>query len=872
MLLSSCVISLIHTGAAVAGVTAISDDSSLVADSWLPAAGQTDTIIDVLSSSAEYSELLHHLQRTGLVPEINQMRRATMFAPVNSAFHGTAEDEITRELLLYHLANQTIASIDISSDTVVLTHAVPTSVVVNDTPVGVPILLSREDDNEESGRWLVNRVAQVVECDMYAGYNRGVVQAIDTLLPVPKSLCRTLQDLPSTSMFSRLLGLDFDCSKEMIPTLSTFLIPTNKAFEIYNEVETKYLQSPRAIDDRAKLFWRHFIMDMIVPQELSSEKPLQVTASDGTSLSISSNFTINGTFHSSETNILCDNGLVQTYDAIIDSDKQLVVFNPMKYLYGLQADLFVEELVVAGLSHLIDGTTTDPQTIFLSEYVERPWDDLATVSSRELSPRQDLSSGSARYSYHFMEEQIAIDALAPNTTLLATSRMRSHKLGKYHQRAKIEISENEAIVNGHKIISGEYKIGNTSIYMLDGELDTPPSFSTALGPFFQSSYSLKFLRATGLLKPSNNGQGWTYLLPSRQAWDRESLTRRYLQSNITALRAVLESMVFATPFYSDDTARNVTLLSGLEAEISTVNTQTEEGIQTTFTLDGKQYDVDASDILFENGVAHSVHQVSLPATVQISSEELIHVGGRSEFVDLLCKRGLGNVLRTNESYIILVPNMRSMERDGYNLSHKHIDLLLDIHLMPGNPIGKLLSGEPIATLADGVSLVARTVSDDLHFIKIENGQEYEVYVVARGSTTQFGTNQEKSTILFLDGYISPEWISNPILQPPRGLRTHIAMLLGAAAGILLVFIVITFGLYAMVRSPKLDDSEGTGDGGDQQRRPLLRGNSASSNRRRRAASGDYGTIESPAESRPSNPIQTVAVHEQREFGRHLDLP
>jgi Fasciclin domain len=409
--------------------------------------------------------------------------------------------------------------------------------------------------------------------------------------------------------------------------------------------------------------------------------------------------------------------------------------------------------------------------------------------------------------------------------------------------------------------------------LLDGELAIPPPLSTALGPFFQSSYSLKYLRSTGLLKPPNNGQGWTYLLPSRQAWDRESLTQGYLESNRTALSAVFESMVFATPFYSDDSPRNVTLLDGTEqVEISVSSERTDEGVFTTLTLNDNEYHIDAADILFENGVAHSVHEVSLPASIQITAKQLIDVGKRSKFVELLESRNLSHVLQSNESYTILVPNMRSLIRDGYTAESKRIDLLLDIHLIPGNPIGRLMAGESIATMAEGVSLVARTVSDDLHFIKIENGQEYEVYVVAMGSTTQYGDTVTTSTILFLDGYISPDWVSQPILKPPTGLKPHIAMLLGAAAGVLIVFIVITFGLYAIMRSPKQEE-----DGnGHEQRRPLLRGNSSSSvrsGRRPHGQGGDYGTINSSEiPSGPASPIQTTAVHEQREFGRHLDLP
>lgn len=870
----------------------------------------TDTIIDVLSSSAQYSELLHHIQRVGLVPEVNQMRNVTMFAPVNSAFYNIPNEMITREFLLYHFINQTVTSDEILADMVVTSYATPTSVLIGSEPVGVPLLLSKKwdddgsDDNDGDNdeelsdwvqphlSWVVNRKATIVESDIFAGYQRGIVHAIDNILTIPESVCHTLQQMPDVSIYSRILSLDFDCSKEMLPNLSTFLIPNNNAFNNFNQIERKYLESSRALSDREKLVWRHSILDMICPQQLSNDEPLVVTTSDQMVLYITSNYTVNNTFHPIISNIVCSNGLIQTYNSIIDTqNSKLINFTPMKYLYGLQAELFVDELELAGLLYLVDGTTTTPQTLFLSEYLEE-YQVVDEEQENKINYPESLvgdnwgmmesskHSSTARHLYHFMDGQISFDSIENNTSFLATSKMKSLRLGKNPQRVKIEVTPDQISVNGNKVISEEYVIGNTSIYLLDGELTMPPSLSTALGPFFQSSYSLKYLRSTGLLKPAINGLGWTYLLPSRQAWDRESLTRGYLESNKTALNAVLKSMIFFTPFYTDSSARKVELLDGTqEIDIASSREQNDDGddnASITLTLNDKKYHVDAADILFENGVAHSVHEVSLPASVQITSEQLIEIGGRPEFIDLIQSRNFSQILHNNESYTILVPNMRSMELDGFNENSKHIDLLLDLHIIPGNPIGRFIAGEPISTLAEGVNLISRTVSDDSHFIRIENGQEYEVYVVAMGSTTQFGNNAETSTILFLDGYLSPDWISRPILNPPARLKTHIAMLLGAAVGVLVVFVVITFGIYAIMKSPK-EEEDNNDDNSEEQRRPLIRGTSNSSIRsgRRVHSRGDYGAISSAAAetlSVPTSPIQTNAVHERREFGRHLGLP
>lgn len=64
------------------------------------------TIIDVLSEDKDgrFSQLITHLQRNRLVPRINKLEAATMFAPTDEAFDQLEDGaEITQERLLYHL-------------------------------------------------------------------------------------------------------------------------------------------------------------------------------------------------------------------------------------------------------------------------------------------------------------------------------------------------------------------------------------------------------------------------------------------------------------------------------------------------------------------------------------------------------------------------------------------------------------------------------------------------------------------------------------------------------------------------------------------------------------------------------------------------
>lgn len=83
------------------------------------------TLVDVLSADAEYSTLIHLLQRTKLIPTLNKLNGSTLFAPTNDAFSRSdaflhlldndgqllVPDNILhqfRQNLLYHLLNFTL--------------------------------------------------------------------------------------------------------------------------------------------------------------------------------------------------------------------------------------------------------------------------------------------------------------------------------------------------------------------------------------------------------------------------------------------------------------------------------------------------------------------------------------------------------------------------------------------------------------------------------------------------------------------------------------------------------------------------------------------------------------------------------------------
>lgn len=78
---------------------------------WLwPHPPQTTTIIDLLSTNAEFAPLLKVLQRMALVPLLNTVQNITLIAPIAKAFDGLEDVDITRDLMMYHILNASVLS------------------------------------------------------------------------------------------------------------------------------------------------------------------------------------------------------------------------------------------------------------------------------------------------------------------------------------------------------------------------------------------------------------------------------------------------------------------------------------------------------------------------------------------------------------------------------------------------------------------------------------------------------------------------------------------------------------------------------------------------------------------------------------------
>lgn len=858
------------------------------------------SIIDVLSASAQFSILIKHLQRTGLVPVLNEATNVTFIAPTNAAFVDIDSASISRELLLYHLLNETIILQHHKSDLVAPTYLFSSNLDystksgrTDDYPLPVYMkYLGKQSFTVEN--------VTIVEQDLKASTGHGVVQVVDKLLAIPNSVCESLSQNNETTIFSKLFRMEFNCSMPILPSYATLLVPLDSAFDQLNEIELNYLFTRPAKKDRRALLSRHIINSFITTPLIDDSA--NATALDGTTLTFSNTLLVNDSYEPTEKNILASDGVLHYYDKFISGSEgnihSLIDFTPEKYCISLGAHGFLKELNFRGLIDLVRGDT-DPQTLFVPLDDQ---DDMFTIQS------------TTSLLYHFATGKHNLDfENVLNSNILLKSKSTHKALGGDFQRIKVGAAERTHTIylNGReKILQGPYEVGNTTLFTIDGPLDLPTSLDVAIGSVYHSSQSASYLSDLGMLDLPSGKHGWTVLLPTNAAWAKLDLVQKYLESNESALKGVFESLMFAHPFYSDSPPVDTHLMNGDRVSVSI---RGNEHLEDHFTpaqplslfVNETEFKIQSPNILSSSGVAHSVSHVVIPDHVDIVPNDILKAVDTTRFVKLLNARNLSHVLDPDSSYTILAPSDRALEASNITIDTPEIDVLLRLHILPGNPIDKFLNdGDDVESLEKGIHLSAKELNSGLYLVSIVEGDMREIRVLNRGDSCKKGDNV--TTILYVDRFLSPDWITRitPPFRHPFRLKTPVAILLGMVCGAILIFSVLSCALFVFLKRNSSSSKQNSGSttpgisrtgSPDLERRPLLSHKSSNFSSRGgyedAVAEGDsnepsngYGTASRSrrssarsarsmtSEHSVSEPIATVRVQKDREHGRHLALP
>lgn len=721
------------------------------------------SILDYLKSDSSFSSFLYNLEVSNIslsdVPH-----NISVLAPKNQAF-GIAP-VFPPNVMQYHVMNTSVYS------------SKKGQVGYSLLDQGTPVLLK---DSRVNG--IVTITQENIQLD------NGVIHVIDQVINIPSKTELILGE----SIFGKLYkAAKEDMSIENVE-LSTLLIPTDEAFNLtFNQVELDYLQSQQGKKDRIALI-KSLSISKFLPSPFI-EDTIETHTMDGSSLSISSDMTLNNSIAPIETNVFTLDAVLHFYNTY--PNPHLISFTPEKYLFGLGAISFWEEVNFRKLTSQLQDPTVY-QTVFV------PLEDDTDALDYDVS-----INSKASILYHFVHDKISLDfdEVLDNNVLLTSMASRKKILGGAEQKIKVVASErnHQLYVNGRDAIvsSQPYSVGNTNIYMIDGSLQLPPELSLVIGSLFECSTSAGFFNQFDLLGFLSKKHGYTILLPTDTAWERLGLVADYLIRNETALRTVINSIVIKQPFYSDSAnVLEAKLLDGRTVSLSAVSKSGRhfKTTQTSFALylDDTSYTVHTPNILYSSGVIHPVSKLVLPPTIEITPDQLLDTLDTEIFVDLLNKRNLSHVLDPVNNFTILAPSDAILS--AYNITQysPNIDRLLKLHILPGNLI---FSGEPVETLESSISLIMKQTSSDRYVISIFNDDgDHDIHVISYGQSTT-GT-----TILYVDRFVDPGWLG----QPRPRLRTLAAILLGVvfSAAFGSGAIILWIGKNVLVHSSKKSERQ-----------------------------------------------------------------
>ncbi|OBA19166.1 hypothetical protein METBIDRAFT_46441 [Metschnikowia bicuspidata var. bicuspidata NRRL YB-4993] len=491
------------------------------------------TIIDYLSADPQYSYFLRHIQRLGLVPTINQMANVTLFAPVNLAFVDselTAGDSAAN--LLRYFAAQRFRVSYILGTTAVLDSLYETK-RSGDGAHFFPLKVGASDARE-SGPYMVNDIAEILEYDGYAKHQHSFIQTIDHLLPLAVSMCSLLMD-PSAEThvvnghsirFVKLVfQLAFATEKhgpapiscdDFLANVSTVLVPTDRYIESsLLDMEKRYyltlhhgLKNPDLYPTKEavremKTDYLSFLLNLLLPDLVggvngTSLSQLHSSTWGQNSYNISfdpntSLVRLNNKIWSAanSTALTLSDGLLHIFDLDSKDPTQAVDFVdacnidrvamiPRKTLFAMHFSNLVRELRFYKKAHLIDESAMN-QTILVDASDRDDFFDEDYVSSIHLNRQQML--------YKFIDGFVDMNHLlspeSPRFHALLNSKLCLKKRINSCFRVKVSgtlESDGTRIVFNDRFEAGSpfIALGNNSIYVLETDFAVPASFKNVV--------------------------------------------------------------------------------------------------------------------------------------------------------------------------------------------------------------------------------------------------------------------------------------------------------------------------------------------------------------------------------------------------------
>ena len=568
-------------------------------------------------------------------------------------------------------------------------------------------------------------------------------------------------------------------------------------------------------------------------------------------------------------------------------------FNLQKYLMGLNAYGFLQEMYYRDLGYLLNDEKEKTLFICVPNH-DNVLDDTFDIFEDEYGYNKK------NLIYHFIERKINIeeefadigkwkyydsdDDEMYQTILFDSMFCKFNKLmGKHCQKLKLYKKKKDRFYindpTSFEITNplNPIVINNCLIYLISEPLQLPGSIMQSIGhEFIHTSQSLIFLQNLNLLNLPVNGEGYTIFVPEDIAWNSLDLNLDYMKKNINILNKMWKNFIWEGLLYTNDLQKtNYTNFNGDTIKIIDVvpnNNASSESVHIiskhqNFTLQK------GNDILFEQGVIHPVSQIEYPSDIQITLKNLLETtnNGLDFLIFLKEIPELMKIVEENLAYSFIVPTSTAMLKDDqFNVNATDFESLMKLHVINSNATELMKNcddgDEPVSTLLGGVPVYCKKIDaggkilSQFLIMKNKQGDEKKVRILQKGCQT----NNPNSCIYIVDDPMSLKWLNNnPILELHMNLSWQ-SFLMGLLVGgfFFLGTQVVGVGIkkyqkeLARIDYDEFDDND-PNDGSQGDRRLLsARSNhtqhSLLYNENNQIVNSDYGSVSRPATSNTEN--------------------
>ncbi|KAF8917691.1 hypothetical protein CPB85DRAFT_1477028 [Mucidula mucida] len=625
-----------------------------------PTTATRTTLVDELGDDPDYESLLRLLQRARLIPTLNRLDGATLFAPTNDAIEHHSfwnsvlnddSDSMTdniqeklRQQLFYHLLNFSIITLPQESHEVQVlktlhyprTPLEPPSHEPPPNPPWMPIPGGTLGGEPQRLRVAARKESAWVGVDARGRHGvqitKGKVNAtsncvllgISAMLEPPPDLATVLSGIPSLSYFHKVLTPEITQILRATPSLTLFL--------------------PHfAADDLGRILNMHAVVQKGVMWSESFDPAVNLTTLDGQTLEIivSPEKTTISTADLVEPDIYASNGVLHLVSSLLIPPGALQL-TPEKYLLTLNCTSFVSLIHASNLTSLINDTETKYTILAPSDEVLNVFGDgdLPPPGSDELKKLLQ---------YHFIPGRWKPEKLA--TGMLLETALEEEGLEGGRQVLGIELSDGKKVRFGGAGVIGEpIEVNNTLIYFISRPLVPPTdALQTAL-PFLDLSSFLAAIFSTSLAETLKTTSRTSLLIPHNSAFKRLGLlvsAHLLAPSSKSDLEKVLLHHTLDSVQYADalhnSSQHTFSSLEGSDLNLEKAKNGTLF-LSASGGWSGMKTELYTKDILTQTGVIHEVSDILIPRTVDLTIGKLVKAAKGSTMATLVSKAGLDWVL------------------------------------------------------------------------------------------------------------------------------------------------------------------------------------------------------------------------------------